>query len=78
MYCKSVKEYWKMTDNTVDIDDINTLPSYFVTSKDIPWIQRINTQAIIQKYVDTAISSTVNMPNSATKDDIAHMYLLAF
>lgn len=78
MYCKSVKEYWKMTDNTVDIDDINALPSYFVTSKDIPWIQRINTQAIIQKYVDTAISSTINLPEDITIEEIEHIYLYAW
>ena len=36
------------------------------------------TQAIMQKHVDTGISSTVNLPNSATRDDVAGLYLMAW
>lgn len=78
MYCKSVKEYWELTDETVDKDNINSLPSYFVTSSDIDWIDRINTQAIIQNYVDTAISSTINLPQNITVDEIEQIYLYAW
>ena len=71
VYCKAAKEY--MNENHTDI-----LPDYFVGSADIPWQNRVLTQAAMQNHVDTAISSTVNMPNSATKEDVAHMYLLAW
>lgn len=71
VYCKAAKEY--MDKNHTDV-----LPDYFVGSSDIPWQNRVLTQAAMQNHVDTAISSTVNMPNSATKEDIAHMYLLAW
>ena len=71
VYCKAAKEY--MNENHTD-----TLPDYFVGSADIPWQNRVLTQAAMQNHVDTAISSTVNMPNSATKEDVAHMYLLAW
>lgn len=71
VYCKAAKEY-------MDANHTDILPDYFVGSADIPWQNRVLTQAIMQNHVDTAISSTVNMPNSATKEDVAHMYLLAW
>lgn len=71
VYCKAAREY-------MEINNTKELPDYFVGSADISWKSRVLTQAAMQKHVDTAISSTVNMPNSATKDDIAHMYLLAW
>ena len=71
VYCKAAREY-------MEINNTKELPDYFVGSADISWQNRVLTQAAMQKHVDTAISSTVNMPNSATKEDIAHMYLLAW
>jgi ribonucleoside-diphosphate reductase alpha chain len=71
VYCKAAKEYMQTRDTT-------SLPDYFVSSVDIPWKDRVKTQAVMQKHVDTAISSTVNLPNSATKEDIAGIYLMAW
>ena len=68
---KVVKDFKKVNGNI-------ELPDYFVTSKDIDWIDRIDTQAIIQKHIDTAISSTINLPNSATKEEIEQLYLYAW
>lgn len=67
-----VKEYRKITGNT------GNLPDYFVASADIPWHDRIKTQATIQKHVDTAISSTVNLPKETTKEEIEELYLYAW
>lgn len=69
--CKAAREYKEV--NKTDI-----LPDYFVASDDIPWYDRIKTQAIMQKHVDTAISSTVNLPNEATVEDIEQLYLEAW
>lgn len=71
VYCKAAREY-------MEVNNTQELPDYFVGSADISWKSRVLTQAAMQKHVDTAISSTVNLPNSATKDDIAQMYLLAW
>lgn len=68
VYCKAAREY--MEKYHTDI-----LPYYFVGSSDIPFMDRIATQAVMQDHVDTAISSTINLPNSATKEDIADIYL---
>lgn len=78
VYCQSVNEYWAKTDDAIDKGNIKSLPKYFVTSADIPWQNRIDTQAVMQRYVDTAISSTVNLPQSATVEEIEQLYLYAW
>ena len=69
--CKPAREY-------KGINGTDILPPWFVASQDIPWQNRIMTQAIMQKHVDTGISSTVNLPNCATKQDVAGLYLMAW
>lgn len=54
------------------------LPEYFITAKDIPYIERIETQAVWQQYVDAGISSTVNLPNDATVNDVKRIYISAW
>ena len=55
-----------------------TLPDYFVESKDIAPIDRIKMQAVLQKYTDASISSTINLPNEATVDDVYNIYIEAW
>lgn len=71
VYCKAAREY-------MEVNQTDVLPDYFVSSMDISWQDRIETQAIMQKHVDTAISSTVNLPNSATRSDIVNLYYEAW
>jgi len=54
------------------------LPDYFVESKDIASIDRIKMQAVLQKYTDASISSTINLPNEATVDDVYNIYVEAW
>lgn len=68
-----VKDYRKVTGDTSD-----TLPPYFVTSSDINYRNRIDTQSVIQDHVDTAISSTINLPKETTKEEIEKLYLYAW
>lgn len=57
------------------VETIEELPTWAkVTSQNIVIEDRLKVQSIIQRYVDTAISSTFNVPNSATVDDIADLY----
>ena len=54
------------------------LPEYFVTSSDIGWKERVNVQSAWQRHIDQAISSTVNLPESATVEDIYDIYVYAY
>jgi ribonucleoside-diphosphate reductase alpha chain len=59
----------------LNIDDHNKLPSWaLITSQNIDFIDRALVQSTIQKYVDTAISSTFNIPNSASTIDVEDIY----
>lgn len=54
------------------------LPDYFVFSEDIPVRERICMQAIWQEHIDASISSTINLPNSATIEDVEDLYMYAW
>lgn len=53
-------------------------PEYFVESKNINWKNRIKMQATLQEHVDTAISSTINLPNDITLEGTEQVYLYAW
>ena len=54
------------------------LPEYFVTAKKIEPKKRIQMQSIWQKHIDASISSTVNLPESATVKDVEKLYISAW
>lgn len=74
---KTYKVYTGVAKEYVDKHN-NKLPDYFITSADISWKDRIDMQNILQKHIDTAISSTVNLPNSISQEEIEHLYLYAW
>lgn len=71
VYCKAAREYKELYPDS-------ELPDYFVSSSDIDPQSRVVTQAVMQDHVDTAISSTVNLPESCTEDEMAQIYLQAW
>ncbi len=61
---------------------VNELPQavrdIFVVSADITAEQHVRMQAALQSFVDNSLSKTVNFPESATEDDVAGAYMLAW
>lgn len=74
VYTPIVKEYMEK----FGIEDEKDLPSYFVTAPEIPYEERIKMQAVWQKHIDSSISSTVNLPESATVEDVEDLYMKAW
>ena len=66
---------WKK--NNPDLDK-NLSPYFNCTANEIDWEKRILLQQIVQKYTTHSISSTVNLPNSASEKLVGEIYLKAW
>ena len=53
-------------------------PWYGSTANDIDWTKRVEIQAIIQKYTTHSISSTINLPNNVSIDEVSNIYMKAW
>lgn len=77
------KVLWKkIEENHKSLRNIQEIPKdiqdLFPTAHDISIDYHVRMQASFQKYVDNAVSKTINMPNSAKPEDIKSCYLLAY
>jgi len=54
------------------------LPDYFITSDDINPRQHVDIQAASQKWVDSSISKTINVPTDIEFDDFKDIYFYAY
>ena len=54
------------------------LPDYVTTAHDIDPYFRVKMQGIIQKYIDSSISSTVNLEENIKLETVADIYMTAY
>jgi ribonucleoside-diphosphate reductase alpha chain len=54
------------------------LPSHFVTAQDLTPAEHVRMQAAVQRYVDSAISKTVNVPEDISFEAFQAVYLDAY
>jgi len=74
---KPALEWIKETENYgIDLDDLKYRLNY-VESHELHWKDRINMQSAVQDFTDSSISSTVNLPNDATVQEIMDIYMYA-
>jgi ribonucleoside-diphosphate reductase alpha chain len=69
-----VREYMEK----MGLSHINELPKTFVTAHEIEPIMRVRMQATIQKHIDHAISSTVNLAKGVSPETIGDIYFEAW
>lgn len=80
----------KNTDGIVNVDillaatrtDLQAVfeisPWYQATANDINWTERVKIQSIIQKYTTHSISSTINLPNEVSVEEVDNIYMKAW
>jgi len=59
-------------------DAASTLPDYFITADEITPKQHVDIQAAAQKWIDSSISKTANVPTDYPYDDFKDIYLYAY
>lgn len=79
---KRIAEVLSHVHETGTVQDIGWLPDsftdIFTTALDIGWRDHILMQAAFQEHVHASISKTINMPGTATKNEISDALLLAW
>lgn len=80
VYAHSVKDLlrYHYLPLTLTDDEIREKFPWVIESHDVSFMDRVAMQAVMQKYVDNSISSTVNLKNDATPEDIYDIYLAAW
>jgi ribonucleoside-diphosphate reductase alpha chain len=72
----------KQISETGGIDGLSGVPKdikeVFKVSHEIGWEWHVKMQAAWQKYIDAAVSKTINLSHEATPDDIREAYILAY
>ena len=74
VYTPIVEEYMKLN----DIKDEKDLPDFINSAMTLNYKERIEMQSVWQKYIDASISSTVNVPQDFTVEEVEDLYMLAF
>lgn len=69
-----VQEYMDKNNLTQEAE----LPDFFVTTSTLNYRDRINVQSAWQQYIDASISSTVNVPNEFTVEEVEDLYIYAW
>lgn len=59
-------------------EEIKRRFQFVMESHEVAPLERIAMQSVMQDYVDCAISSTINLPHSATPEEIFDIYLTAW
>ena len=60
-----------------DKDD-EKLPAYFISSDDVTPKQHVDIQAAAQKWIDSSISKTANIPTDFPYEDFKDIYMYAY
>ena len=74
VYTKIVKDFIEANPNC----EPKNLPEYFIDAMKLNYLERVDMQAAWQSHIDASISSTVNVPEDFTVEDVEKMYQYAW
>ena len=74
VYTKIVKDYMEAN----GLNEEEELPNFFVNAQTIDPFKRVDVQGVWQEHIDASISSTVNLPNATTVEDVEQLYMYAW
>lgn len=73
---------WMETNGIDDLTEPGTptkkCPYVGASAEELDWVKRVELQSVAQKHIDHAISSTINLPATATETDIDKIYRKAW
>ncbi len=77
------KDLWgRISENHKAVRGINEIPApiqkLFASAHDVSVDFHVQIQAAFQKHVDNGVSKTINLPNTATVEDVRGAYTLAY
>jgi ribonucleoside-diphosphate reductase alpha chain len=71
-------KYREVVDKNASPDDANSLPDYFISSESITPREHVDIQAAAQKWIDSSISKTANVPTEYPYEDFKGIYSYAY
>jgi ribonucleoside-diphosphate reductase alpha chain len=74
VYHHGLKKWMDITGET----DMNLSPYAGATAPEIDWHKRVALQSVVQKYTTHSISSTINLPNDVSEQQVGDIYLNAW
>lgn len=78
-YSKELMERIAETGSIQEFEEIpQDIKNIFMTSHDVAPTDHVKMQAVWQKHTDNAVSKTINLPHSASVEDVREAYLTAF
>jgi len=81
VYSFELLSYMNLFNSKVDLEAVgesdNKLPDYFVTAEDITPKEHVDVQSASQKWIDSSISKTANVPTDFKFEDFKDIYLYA-
>jgi ribonucleoside-diphosphate reductase alpha chain len=69
-----IAEYRKISESHSE----DPLPAYFITAHEISPEKRVLMQSVLQKHIDQAISSTINLPRDTSLETVERIYRMAW
>ena len=78
VYSYELLAYRALVDKNATSEDSLSIPDYFVTSNDIQPHEHVAVQAAAQKWIDSSISKTANVPTDFPFEDFKNIYMIAY